>query len=112
MLIRYIEDTCKVPPWMFFVIIPCIWFTHHIRSSRIGQAFSTMALEIILHARTMGIRTCFTDHSLFGFADVSSIVTNKLLKFVLSDIDHVICVSHTRWANVWVCFSCVHVYVV
>lgn len=58
-----------------------------------------MALETIVHARTMGIKCCFTDHSLFGFADASSIITNKLLKFVLSDIDHVICVSHTSKEN-------------
>jgi len=44
----------------------------------------------------MGIKACFTDHSLFGFADASSILTNKVLKFTLSEIDHVICVSHTR----------------
>lgn len=43
----------------------------------------------------MGLRTAFTDHSLFGFADAGSILTNKLLKFTLSDVDHVICVSHT-----------------
>jgi phosphatidylinositol glycan class A protein len=56
---------------------------------------SSLAHEAILHARTMGIKACFTDHSLFGFADTSSILTNKLLKFALSDIDHVICVSNT-----------------
>jgi phosphatidylinositol glycan class A protein len=47
----------------------------------------------------MGIRTVFTDHSLFGFADAGSILTNKLLKFTLSDVDHVICVSHTCKEN-------------
>jgi len=47
----------------------------------------------------MGMKACFTDHSLFGFADASSIVTNKLLKYTLSDIDHVICVSHTSKEN-------------
>ncbi|EXX68971.1 Spt14p [Rhizophagus irregularis DAOM 197198w] len=60
------------------------------------QAFSSLCHEAILHSRTMGMKACFTDHSLFGFADASSILTNKLLKFTLSDIDHVICVSHTR----------------
>lgn len=59
------------------------------------QAFSIMALEAIFHARTLGIKACFTDHSLFGFADTSSIGMNKLLRAYLSDIDHVICVSHT-----------------
>ncbi|KAI9143242.1 hypothetical protein BKA69DRAFT_1026877 [Paraphysoderma sedebokerense] len=62
-------------------------------------AFSSLCHESILHARTMGLKTCFTDHSLFGFADVSSILTNKLLKFTLSDVDHVICVSHTSKEN-------------
>ncbi|THC92195.1 hypothetical protein EYZ11_008322 [Aspergillus tanneri] len=47
----------------------------------------------------MGLRTVFTDHSLFGFADAGSILTNKLLKFALSDVDHVICVSHTCKEN-------------
>ena len=47
----------------------------------------------------MGLRTVFTDHSLFGFADAASILTNKLLKFTLSDVDHVICVSHTWYAD-------------
>ena len=63
------------------------------------KAFSAMGLEAILHARAMGLKACFTDHSLFGFADISSILTNKLLKFVLSDVDHVICVSHTSREN-------------
>lgn len=58
-----------------------------------------MCAEAILHARTMGLRTVFTDHSLFGFADAASILTNKLLKFTLSDVDHVICVSHTCKEN-------------
>lgn len=47
----------------------------------------------------MGLRTCFTDHSLFGFADTGSILGNKLLKFTLSDVGHVICVSHTCKEN-------------
>jgi len=58
-------------------------------------SLSNLCHEAILHARTMGLRTVFTDHSLFGFADAASILTNKLLKFSLSDVDHVICVSHT-----------------
>ena len=60
------------------------------------QAPSSLCHEAILHARTMGLKACFTEHSLYGFADVSSIVMNKVLKYTLSDIDHVICVSHTR----------------
>jgi phosphatidylinositol glycan class A protein len=63
------------------------------------QALSSMGLESVLHARTMKIRAVFTDHSLFGFNDTASILTNKLLVFFLSDIDNVICVSHTAKEN-------------
>ncbi|KAF3766590.1 family 4 glycosyltransferase [Cryphonectria parasitica EP155] len=62
-------------------------------------SLSSLCWEATLHARTMGIRTVFTDHSLFGFADAASILTNKLLKFTLSDVDHVICVSNTSKEN-------------
>lgn len=31
-----------------------------------------------MHARTMGYPVVFTDHSLFGFADASSILMNKV----------------------------------
>lgn len=60
------------------------------------QAFSALCHEGILHARTLGVKAVFTDHSLFGFADGSSIITNKLLEAILTDIDHTICVSYTR----------------
>ena len=50
----------------------------------------------MFHARTMGVKAVFTDHSLFGFADASSILTNKILKFSLAGINHVVCVSNTR----------------
>jgi phosphatidylinositol glycan class A protein len=63
------------------------------------SAFSTMCEEGILHARMMGIPCVFTDHSLFGFADISSILTNKLLKFLLSDVERVICVSNCSKEN-------------
>lgn len=63
------------------------------------QAFSTLAHESILHARTMGYRVVFTDHSLFGFADPASILVNKLLKFALADVHRAICVSHTSKEN-------------
>ena len=108
--VRYLTNGLKVYYVPFFVIyrestMPTVFsffpiFRQIILRERIqivhGHAsLSSMCHEAILHARTMGLRTCFTDHSLFGFADAASILTNKLLKFTLSDVDHVICVSHT-----------------
>ena len=63
------------------------------------QATSTMTNECILYARTMGYAACYTDHSLFGFADAASIHINVVLRFTLADIDHAICVSNTCREN-------------
>ncbi|XP_076368963.1 phosphatidylinositol N-acetylglucosaminyltransferase subunit A-like isoform X3 [Tachypleus tridentatus] len=63
------------------------------------SAFSALALESVFHANTMGIKTVFTDHSLFGFADASAIITNKLLQMALTLCNHVICVSHVGKEN-------------
>lgn len=63
------------------------------------QAFSTLCHEALMHARTMGYRVVFTDHSLYGFADVGSIHMNKVLQWTLADVSQAICVSHTSKEN-------------
>ncbi|KAI9747908.1 MAG: Phosphatidylinositol N-acetylglucosaminyltransferase gpi3 subunit [Lichina confinis] len=112
--VRYLTNGLKVYHVPFFVIyreatFPTVFsflpvFRNIIIRERIeivhGHAsLSNFCHEAILHARTMGLRTVFTDHSLFGFADAASILANKILKFILSDVDHVICVSHTCKEN-------------
>lgn len=86
----------------FFALLPLlrtILFRENIELVHAHQALSSMAHEGIFHAKALGLRAVFTDHSLFGFADVSSILTNKLLQFALADVDHVVCVSHTAREN-------------
>lgn len=112
--VRYLTNGLKVYHVPFFVIyrsasFPSIFsffpmFRNIVLREQIeivhGHAsLSSLCHEAILHGRSMGLRTVFTDHSLFGFADAGSILTNKLLKFTLSDVDHVICVSHTCKEN-------------
>ena len=63
------------------------------------QSTSAMAHEALLHARTMGLATVFTDHSLFSFGNVASIHLNKVMKFSLTSADGVICVSHCSKEN-------------
>lgn len=63
------------------------------------QAFSTLCHEALMHARTMGYKVVFTDHSLYGFSDVGSIHMNKVLQFTLADATQAICVSHTSKEN-------------
>ncbi|KAI9347033.1 hypothetical protein BDR26DRAFT_911165 [Obelidium mucronatum] len=112
--IRYLTSGVKcyyVPLWRVYdqVSLPTLYsmlplFRYIVIRERIDivhghQAFSAMCHESIINAKTMGLPAVFTDHSLFGFEDVASILTNKLLKFSLTDIDHVICVSHTSKEN-------------
>jgi len=61
------------------------------------QSTSTMAHECMFIARAMGLKTVFTEHSLYGFAELFSMdrIINKVLKMTLSDVDHVICVSNS-----------------
>ncbi|KAJ4307281.1 Phosphatidylinositol N-acetylglucosaminyltransferase GPI3 subunit [Collariella sp. IMI 366227] len=108
--VRYLTNGLKVYHVPFFVLyrsasFPTVFsffpvFRNIVLRERIdivhGHAsLSSLCHEAILHGRTMGLRTVYTDHSLFGFAGAGSIFANKLLKFSLSDVDHVICVSHT-----------------
>lgn len=93
-LVIYRETTFPTV-FSFFPIFRNIVIREQIEIVHGHASLSNLCHEAILHARTMGLRTVFTDHSLFGFADAASILTNKLLKFALSDVDHVICVSHT-----------------
>ncbi|OAY71225.1 Phosphatidylinositol N-acetylglucosaminyltransferase subunit A [Ananas comosus] len=112
--VRYMTGGLKVyyVPWRALIMqntLPTFYFTLPIVRTilvreRISvvhghQAFSTLCHEALMHARTMGYKTVFTDHSLYGFADVGSIHMNKVLQFTLADIDQAICVSHTSKEN-------------
>ena len=63
------------------------------------QTFSTLCHEALMHARVMGYKVVFTDHSLNGFSDAGSIHMNKVLQFTLADVSQAICVSHTSKEN-------------
>ncbi|KXN70627.1 glycosyltransferase family 4 protein [Conidiobolus coronatus NRRL 28638] len=82
-----------------FPIFRDICIREEIQIIHAHQAFAQLGLESIIHGRTLGLKTLFTDHSLFGFNDTNSIVFNKFLSFCLADIDHVICVSHACREN-------------
>ena len=56
---------------------------------------STMGNEALLYARLFGLGTVYTDHSLFGLSDISSMNINKVLTMSMLDVDHAICVSNT-----------------
>ncbi|CCF56608.1 hypothetical protein KAFR_0B03120 [Kazachstania africana CBS 2517] len=112
--VRYLTNGLKVYHVPFFVLhrettFPSVFSTFPIvRNILIRENIqvvhshgsgSTMAQEAISHANTMGLRTVFTDHSLYGFTELGSILLNKLLKFTLANTDRVICVSNVCKEN-------------
>lgn len=112
--VRYLTNRVKVyhlPHWVVyrsttfptvfssFPLLRQIFIREQTQIVHGHASLSNLCHEGILHARTMGLRTVFTDHSLFGFSDAASIMANKLLKFSLSDVDHVVCVSHTWYGH-------------
>lgn len=77
-----------------------IFIREEIQLVHTHQALSSMAHEAMFHARWLGIKTVFTDHSLFSLdQDVASVLTNKLLRFLLSDVDAVVAVSYAGKEN-------------
>nr|XP_023656668.1 phosphatidylinositol N-acetylglucosaminyltransferase subunit A [Paramormyrops kingsleyae]XP_023656669.1 phosphatidylinositol N-acetylglucosaminyltransferase subunit A [Paramormyrops kingsleyae] len=80
-------------------LLRCVFVRERITVVHAHSSFSAMAHDSLFHAKTMGLTTVFTDHSLFGFADVSSVLTNKLLTVSLCDTNHIICVSFTSKEN-------------
>ncbi|GAA6010786.1 hypothetical protein JCM11491_002945 [Sporobolomyces phaffii] len=86
----------------FFTAFPylrSIYIRESIDIVHAHAALSALGMEGIMHARTMGIKAVFTDHSLFGLGNMAEIWGNKMLKGCLSDIEAVICVSHTGKEN-------------
>jgi phosphatidylinositol N-acetylglucosaminyltransferase subunit A len=70
----------------------------HISIVHCHQATSTMANEAAVLAKALtrnNIGTVYTDHSLFAFQDIASIVLNRVLQTTLCTVDAAIAVSHT-----------------
>ena len=93
-------DQCTFPaPGTMFPLIRNILIRERVEIVHGHQATSNLTHMALFHARTMGMTTVYTDHSLFGFGDAACIHINKVLKAMLSDIHQAICVSHTNKEN-------------
>lgn len=112
--VRYLTNGLKVyhiPVWIVYCEsgLPTLFCTARIVRNILMRervdivhahgAFSSLALEAMVHTACLNLRSVFTDHSLFGFSDVSAVITNSLLKLCLHMCDHVICVSEVGRMN-------------
>ncbi|PBK94570.1 PIGA-domain-containing protein [Armillaria gallica] len=75
----------------FLPYLRTILIREHIHLIPAHASLSSLSHEGILHSHLLGVRMVFTDHSLFGFKDTASILTNKLLVGTLRNVDAVIC---------------------
>ncbi|KAJ6532761.1 transferase [Mycena vulgaris] len=91
-----IASSATLPQFLTFLpYLRTILIREHIHLIHAHASLSSLGHEGILHSHLLGVRTVFTDHSLFGFDDAASILTNKLMAGSLKNVDAVICVSHT-----------------
>lgn len=98
--IKVLYNQCVLPTMICNIpLIRYIFVRERIEIVHGHSAFSALAHEGLLIGNLMGLKTVFTDHSLFGFADASAVITNKLLEISLSGCNHCICVSHTGKEN-------------
>jgi len=65
------DQICYPTLFAFLPLFRNILIRERIQIVHGHQSSSPMAHECILYARTMGYKVCFTDHSLFGFADAA-----------------------------------------
>jgi phosphatidylinositol N-acetylglucosaminyltransferase subunit A len=84
---------------VFFPLVRDIMIREGVTLCHGHQATSNFTHIAMTYARIMGITTVYTDHSLFGFGDAACIHINKVLKCMLSDVPHAICVSNTNKEN-------------
>ena len=61
-----------------FPLLRSIWIRERIDIVHAHQATSTMANESVAYAAALGLASVYTDHSLFGFDDVASIILNRV----------------------------------
>lgn len=63
------------------------------------QGASCLNLQVLQYAPSLGVRTVFTDHSLFGFDDAACIHLNKVLKWIMTEVDGFVVVSNANKEN-------------
>lgn len=98
-LVPFVDEDTLPTFLVSYPLLRWIFIRENIEIVHGHQATSTLANESIVYASILGLCSVYTDHSLFGFHDMASLVLNKVLKTTLSTVNAVICVSHTCRQN-------------
>lgn len=90
-----VDEDCLPTFTVTFPLLRWIFIREAIDIVHSHQATSTLANEAVTYASELGLASVYTDHSLFGFDDIASIILNRVQKVTMSTVSAVICVSHT-----------------
>lgn len=72
------DEVCLPTFTVSFPLLRWIFIREGIEIVHSHQATSAMANEAITYAAELGLASVYTDHSLFGFDDIASIVLNRV----------------------------------
>lgn len=86
-------QVCRFPLFRYIFLKEGIDIVHG------HQVSALLQYEILGIGKVLGLKTVFTDHSLFNFSDPENIVLHKYSKTWLSEVDAAICVSHVNKEN-------------
>jgi phosphatidylinositol N-acetylglucosaminyltransferase subunit A len=87
-------DVAFLSIWNSLPLIRQILIREHIDIVHGHQSTSILQHVVLMAAKSCGLKTVFTEHSLFAYGDISGIHLNKLIKWSFRDLDAAICVSH------------------
>ncbi|GIX61236.1 phosphatidylinositol N-acetylglucosaminyltransferase subunit A, putative [Babesia caballi] len=112
--VRYMSNGTKVYhiPTLFYVK-PCglptfvgtfplarnIFIREQVDVVHVHQTSSRYGCEFVYAAWIMGLRTVFTDHSLFSFVELGPVTLTDHLRHMSAILDHTICVSTAHKEN-------------
>ena len=72
------DEVCLPTFTVSFPLLRWIFIREGIEIVHSHQATSAMGNEAITYAAELGLASVYTDHSLFGFDDIASIVLNRV----------------------------------
>ena len=72
------DEVCLPTFTVSFPLLRWIFIREGIEIVHSHQATSAMGNEAITYAAELGLASVYTDHSLFGFDDIASIILNRV----------------------------------
>ena len=90
----YNNDVALIAIFNIIPILRQIFIREHVDLCHSHLTTSITGAMVLVVAKSMGLKTCMTEHSHFTYNELDFISLNKIIKWYLKDIDAGIAVSH------------------